>query len=119
MLHRELISKLVKNLTKSSFNEKYLYEKLIQYKLACAKNNFDFNVDLTKYFNSYELKEIFDNYKFNQNTFEFNKWFSKIFNISIEEKEKHKWQSYFIITLIILFFTIFIGCMFFYFLNGL
>lgn len=57
------------------------------------KNNFDFNVDLTKYFNSYELKEIFDNYKFNQNTFEFNKWFSKIFNISIEEKEKHKWQS--------------------------
>ena len=36
------------------------------------------------------LKEIFDNYKFNQNTFEFNKWFSKIFNISIEEKEKHK-----------------------------
>ena len=112
MLHRELISKLVKNLTKSSFNEKYLYEKLIQYKLACAKNNFDFNVDLTKYFNSYELKEIFDNYKFNQNTFEFNKWFSKIFNISIEEKEKHKWQSYFIITLIILFFTIFIGCMF-------
>ena len=112
MLHRELISKLVKNLTKSSFNEKYLYEKLIQYKLACAKNNFDFNVDLTKYFNSYELKEIFDNYKFNQNTFEFNKWFSKIFNISIEEKEKHKWQSYLIITLIILFFTIFIGCMF-------
>ncbi len=107
MLHRELISKLVKNLTKSSFNEKYLYEKLIQYKLACAKNNFDFNVDLTKYFNSYELKEIFDNYKFNQNTFEFNKWFSKIFNISIEEKEKHKWQSYFIITLIILFFYYF------------
>ncbi len=112
MLHRELISKLVKNLTKSSFNEKYLYEKLIQYKLACAKNNFDFNVDLTKYFNSYELKEIFDNYKFNQNTFEFNKWFSKIFNISIEKKEKHKWQTYFIVTLIILFFTIFIGCMF-------
>lgn len=29
-----------------------------------------------------------------------------------KEKEKHKWQSYFIITLIILFFTIFIGCMF-------
>lgn len=90
MLHKELISNLVKSLTKTSLNEKYLYEKLIQYKLACAKNNFDINKNITKYFNNYELKEIYNNYQKHHNTKKFHKWFCNILNFKDENETVSK-----------------------------
>lgn len=60
-------------------NENELYESSMKYRMECIENNIPDDVNIVKYFNTYEIVSIFTLINSNNQTEKYKTWFNKVF----------------------------------------
>ena len=102
--HKKIVNILIKDLKNCDYDEQYLYNMLMKYKMSCVEKMVDVEENIRYYFNNYEIRYLKSIYQSKNNTVKFNEWVAKIFGF--EYKKRINWQgkiiSYLISLLIIL-----------------
>lgn len=95
---------MIKDLKNCDYDEQYLYNMLMKYKMSCVEKMVDVEENIRYYFNNYEIRYLKSIYQSKNNTVKFNEWVAKIFGF--EYKKRINWQgkiiSYLISLLIML-----------------
>lgn len=95
---------MIKDLKNCDYDEQYLYNMLMKYKMSCVEKMVDVEENIRYYFNNYEIRYLKSIYQSKNNTVKFNEWVAKIFGF--EYKKRINWQgnivSYLMSLLIIL-----------------
>lgn len=102
--HKKIVNILIKDLKNCDYDEQYLYNMLMKYKMSCVEKMVDVEENIRYYFNNYEIRYLKSIYQSKNNTVKFNEWVAKIFGF--EYKKRINWQgkiiSYLISLLIML-----------------
>lgn len=102
--HKKIVNILIKDLKNCDYDEQYLYNMLMKYKMSCVEKMVDVEENIRYYFNNYEIRYLKSIYQSKNNTVIFNEWVAKIFGF--EYKKRINWQgkiiSYLISLLIML-----------------
>lgn len=102
--HKKIVNILIKDLKNCDYDEQYLYNMLMKYKMSCVEKMVDAEENIRYYFNNYEIRYLKSIYQSKNNTVKFNEWVAKIFGF--EYKKRINWQgkiiSYLISLLIML-----------------
>lgn len=102
--HKKIVNILIKDLKNCDYDEQYLYNMLMKYKMSCVEKMVDVEENIRYYFNNYEIRYLKSIYQSKNNTVKFNEWVAKIFGF--EYKKRINWQgnivSYLMSLLIIL-----------------
>nr|DAF56663.1 MAG TPA: hypothetical protein [Myoviridae sp. ctWb16] len=88
--HKKIVNILIKDLKNCDYDEQYLYNMLMKYKMSCVEKMVDVEENIRYYFNNYEIRYLKSIYQSKNNTVKFNEWVAKIFGF--EYKKRINWQ---------------------------
>lgn len=89
--HKKIVNILIKDLKNCDYDEQYLYNMLMKYKMSCVEKMVDVEENIRYYFNNYEIRYLKSIYQSKNNTVKFNEWVAKIFGF--EYKKRINWQG--------------------------